>query len=83
MQTLFCRLLSPDLSADLSPDSNCHIKSCTFYRPDKVFSRQHSNTKRIHLSASKLELYTGKSDSRQYIRKLTIKNMSLKGLIKN
>ena len=38
---------------------NCYIKSCTFYRPDKVFSREHSNTKLIHWrSAGKLELST-------------------------
>ena len=39
---------------------NCHIKSCTFYRPGKVFSRDHSNTKLIHWrSAGKPELSAG------------------------
>ena len=52
-----CRLIDITLHGK---KYNCHIKSCTFYRTDKVFSGEHSNAKLIHWrSAGKPELSTG------------------------
>ena len=54
---VICRLINIALHGK---NYNCHIKSCTFCRPDKVFSREHSNRKLIHWrSVGKAELSTG------------------------
>ena len=51
---VICRLIDIALHRK---NYNCHIKFCTFYRPDNAFSREHSNTKPIHWrSAGKPEL---------------------------
>ena len=56
---------------------NYHLNFSTFYRPDKF-----SNTKLIHwVSASKLEVPTEQSHSRECTRKLPVKNMSVKGVV--
>ena len=42
---VICRLIDISLQGK---NYNCYIKSCTFYRPDKVFSRERSKKKLIN-----------------------------------